>query len=225
MPLTPFVIAFYVLAGVFALFALIAGFGARRRWRERHRFSACHRGVWTGLWMLLALFSAFAASALLGYRRLTTETTLVVLQARELAPQRYSVRLEFPDGSRRSAEIQGDQWQLDARVIKWQPRAVMLGATPLYRLDRLSGRYADPDMAAATPPTLLDLGSDNPFDLFRLKQRFPQWLPIVDADFGSAAFLPLVDGGTYRVSLAPAGGLVARPADAATEGKLRSLGW
>ena len=36
----------------------------------------------------------------------------------------------------------------------------------------------------------------------------------------SAAYLPLVDGGRYVVTLAAAGGLVARPADDATARKI-----
>ncbi|MFZ1223781.1 MAG: hypothetical protein WAR01_11145, partial [Dokdonella sp.] len=68
MPLTPILIALYVFAGFCALFALISAAGARRRWRERHRFSACHRSLWTMVFLLLALLGAFSASALLGYR-------------------------------------------------------------------------------------------------------------------------------------------------------------
>jgi hypothetical protein len=225
MPLTPFLIAFYVFAGFCALFALISGFGARRRWRDRHRLSACHRGLWTLVFLLLALLGALSGSALLGYRRLTTETTLATLDVRELGPQRYAVRIDFPDGGHRGVELAGDQWQLDARVVKWQPRAVMLGASPLYRLDRISGRYADAAEESERERSVVGLENSNPFDLLDLKRRFPQWLPWIDADYGSAAYLPLVDGGSYRVSLAPAGGLVARPADAQTAQKLKEAGW
>jgi hypothetical protein len=45
-------------------------------------------------------------------------------------------------------------------------------------------------------------------------------VPWVDADYGSGAYLPLVDGGRFNVTLAAAGGLVARPADAETAGKI-----
>ena len=37
----------------------------------------------------------------------------------------------------------GDEWQLDARVINWKPPATLLGLEPIYRLERLSGRYPD----------------------------------------------------------------------------------
>ena len=225
MPLTPILVVLYVFAGLFALFALGNGLGARRRWRQRQRFSACHRGLWMLVFALLALFAAFSGSALLGYRRLTTETTLALLEVRQLAPQRFAVRIEFPDGSHRGLELAGDQWQLDARVIKWHPRAVMLGAPPLYRLDRISGRYADTAEESERERSVVALDESNPFDLLDLKRRFPQWLPWVDADYGSAAYLPLVDGGSYQVSLAPAGGLVARPANPLTESKLKDVGW
>ena len=72
---------------------------------------------------------------------------------------------------------------------------------------------------------MVALDQANPFDLLDLKRRFPQWLPWIDADYGSGAYLALVDGGEYTVSLAPAGGLVARPANALTEQKLRAAGW
>lgn len=225
MPLTPILIALYIFAGFCALFTLTSAHGARRRWRERNRFSACHRSLWTIVFLLLAILGALSASALLGYRRLTTETLLATLQARQLGPQRFNVRLDFPDGSHRNVGVAGDQWQLDARVIKWEPRAVMLGAPVLYRLERISGRYADAAQESERERSVVALSETNPFDLLDLKRRFPQWLPWIDADYGSAAYLPLVDGGEYRVSLAPAGGLVARPADAQTEQKIRQAGW
>jgi hypothetical protein len=225
MPLTPILIMLFIFAGFCALFALSNGFGARRRWRERRRLSACHSSLWTVVFLLLAALGVLSASALLGYRRLTTETVLADLAVRQLAPQRYAVRIDFPDGAHRGLELAGDQWQLDARVIKWSPRAVMLGAPPLYRLDRISGRYVDTAQESERPRSVVALDETNPFDLLDLKRRFPHWLPWVDADYGSAAYLPLIDGGTYRISLAPAGGLVARPADPVTEQKLKETSW
>ncbi|MEZ5460419.1 hypothetical protein [Dokdonella sp.] len=225
MPLTPILIALYIFAGFCALFALINGFGARRRWRERHRFSACHRSLWVLVFILLALLGAFAATALNGYRRLTEETTLATIQARQIEPQRFAVRVDFPDGSHRGLELRGDQWQLDARVIKWEPRAVMLGAPTLYRIDRISGRYVDVAHENERQRTVVPMAEAGMIDLFDVKRMYPQWIPWLDADFGSAAYLPLVDGGEYQVSLAPAGGLVARPANELTAQKLREANW
>ena len=225
MPLTPILIALFIFAGFCALFAVGNGFGARRRWRERRRFAACHSSLWSVVFLLLAVFGALAGSALLGYRRLTAETTIATLDARQLADQRFAVRLEYPDGTRRHVELAGDQWQLDARVIKWGPRAVVFGAPPLYRVDRLGGRYAVAAQERESPRSVVELADANPLDLLDIKRRFPHWMGWVDADYGSAAYLPLVDGGRYVVTLAASGGLVARPADAATAQKLQAAGW
>jgi len=40
-------------------------------------------------------------------------------------------------------DLRGDEWQIDARVLKWRGMAVLIGFDTLYRLDRLSGRYRD----------------------------------------------------------------------------------
>ncbi len=225
MPITPILIALYVFAGFGLLFAIANAAGARRRWRARRRFAACHSSLWSLVFVLLAGLAALSATALHGYRRLAAETEVATLVARQLDGPRYELRIEYPDGTRRHVEVVGDQWQLDARVIKWQPAAVVFGAPALYRLDRISGRHADAARAREAAPSLVALGEENPFDVIALKQRFPRWTGWIDADYGSAAFLPLVDGGRYRVSLAAAGGLVARPADEATTRKLHEAGW
>jgi hypothetical protein len=146
------------------------------------------------------------------------------LETQALGPQRFAVSVELPDGSRRKLELAGDDWQLDAHVIKWDVRAVVLGAPPLYQLDRISGRYADIAQEREAPRSVIALAPTRLFDLWHLKQRFPRWLPWVDADYGSAAYLPLVDDGHYVVSLAAAGGLVARAADAATAQRVQQIG-
>ncbi len=225
MPLTPILIGFFVCAGVCVLVALAQAFAVRRRWRERRYISACHRGLWVPVFLSFAVLGVVCGSALLGYRRLTTEATLAELSARQLAPQRFAVGVGFPDGTHRSVDLAGDQWQLDARVIKWHPRAAMLGAPPLYRIERISGRYADSAKESTHPRTVVALDTANPLDLYELKRRFPQWLGWIDTNYGSAAYMPLLDGGEYRVSLSALGGLVARPANAQTEQKLRAAGW
>jgi hypothetical protein len=220
MPLTPFLAGLYGFAVIAAIVAIGHAAGARRHWRARRRFAACHRGLWSLVFVLLALLGAVGGTALLGYRRLAAETPIASIETRALGNERFAVDIALPDGTRKSTEIAGDEWQLDARVIKWDPRAVVLGAPALYRLDRLSGRWRDAAKEAEAPKSVVALSSPTAIDLWQMKQAFPQWLPWVDADYGSGAYLPLVDGGRFDVTLAAAGGLVARPADAATAAKV-----
>jgi len=222
MPLTPFLVGLYGFAVIAAIVAIGHAAGARRHWRMRRRFAACHRGLWSLVFVLLALLGAIGGTALLGYRRLAAETPIASIETRALAPDRFAVDIVLPDGTRESAEIAGDEWLLDARVIKWDSRAVVLGAPALYRLDRLSGRWRDAAKEAEAPKSVVALSSPTAIDLWQIKQAYPQWLPWIDADYGSGAFLPLVDGGRFEVTLAAAGGLVARPADAPTAEKIRA---
>ena len=215
----------FVGAGIAALIALAQAFAVRRHWRARRRFACAHRSAWLLVFALLTILFAGLGLALRGYGLLTAEAPVATVQARQLGPQWFGVRLDFPDGTHRSADLHGDEWQLDARVIKWSPRAVSLGAQPLFRVDRLSGRYRNAQQAQATLPSIASLDADPLVDLWQIKQRFPTWLPWIDADYGSAAFLPLVNGGNYFVTVSPLGGLIARPADAATEEKLKAAGW
>lgn len=219
-----FVVAFYVIAAVFALRSLAHGLAVRRCLRERRRARASWRGLWMLVTLAIGLLFGLVATVLVGYHRLGSEAVVATVHTRQLAPQRYAVDLSFPDGSRRSAEIDGDQWQLDARIIKWRSPALLLGAQPLYRLDRLSGRYRN-IKDTGKPTSAVDLSADTLIDIAEIKHRFPQWLPWVDADYGSAAYLPLLDNGRFEVTLAAAGGLVARPADQSTEDLLKLSGW
>ena len=224
MSLSPVLSALFILAGVFALVALAQLVAARRRWRDRRRFAALLRLSWGLVFVLLAALGAIGGAALLGWHRLTAEAPVARLETREISPQRYAVTIETPDGVRREVELNGDDWQLDAQVIKWKPRAVMLGAPPLYRLERISGRWRDIELERTAPKSVHALVSPAALDLWQLHRRYPQYLTWIDADYGSGAWLPLVDGGRFSVTLAAAGGLVARPADTATEQALRTSG-
>lgn len=214
-----------VAAALFGLAALIQSFAVRRRWRQRRRLSACHRSLWLLVLLSLALVLCALSLSLDGYRRLVAEQPVAQIGVRAFGPQQWALRVDLADGTHESVQLAGDDWQLDARVIKWTPKAVSLGAQPLYRVERISGRWRDTDKAQSTLPTVGAIGGDGMLDLWQLKRKYPAWLPWVDADFGSAAYMPLIDGARYDVTIAAAGGLVARPADAQTKAKLDAVDW
>src|SRR5690606_11236426 len=131
--LTAFLVAAFALAAFFVLFALLQARGADRSWRARRRAGATGR-ILVGLVLLgCAGFAALVGTALLGWRRLAAEALVATIDTRALDAQRYAVGVELPDGTRHEVELDGDDWQLDARVIKWKTTAVVLGAPPLYR--------------------------------------------------------------------------------------------
>ncbi len=215
MPMT----VLLVLAAVFMLITLVQLVMLRRHLRAHRRIAASWRGLLLLVCLALALLLAGTGAALRGYRLLGEEAPVVEIDARILSPQRWELVLTWPDGRTRQVQLAGDDWRVEAIVLKWKLPAVLAGAPPLYRLDRLSGRYEDPAQEMSAPRTVISFDAAGSFDLLKLSRDYPKWLPEVDTVYGSGAFLPLVDGGHYSVSLMRTGALVARP-DVATEQRI-----
>jgi hypothetical protein len=149
------------------------------------------------------------------YSRLAHEEPVAELAFEARGPQRFTAKLTtLPGLETRSFELAGDDWQLDARVLKWRGWANVLGLDARYRLERVSGRYRDIAQERSAPRSVYGLGEEPAFDLWSLANQYPAWLPFVDAVYGSATYLPMAEGATYEVSLTQSG-LIARPQNAA----------
>lgn len=197
-------------------------FAATRRARGGGRFL---RGLVGTLVLLLALGFGFLALLLHNYLHFADDVAVAHLSIKQLGPQHFEVAFTPVAGNARSVDLHGDQWQVDARVIRWKAFAQLAGFPPLYQFERIGGRYHDIDQERAAPRSVQALNADALFDVWTFKHRFPNWLPFVDADYGSGAYLPMLDGGRFDLFLNPRGGLVAKPADAQTQAKLDAAGW
>jgi hypothetical protein len=164
---------------------------------------------------LVALGAAagFLALGLRSYERLTFEQPVAELEFAARGPQQYEATLtRLPGGERERFVLAGDEWQLDARVLKWRGYANLLGLDARYRLERVSGRYRDIEQERHAPRSVFALGEGTPVDLWSLAEAYPRWLPFVDAIYGSATYLPMAAGARYQVTLSQSG-LVGRPAN------------
>ena len=178
----------------------------------------------TGTVLLLAALGLAGLGGLLRqYAWLLDDVPVATISLRSLAPQRFQATLRVGDEPARTLDLLGDQWQLDARVIRWTLPGQLAGIPPVYRFERLSGRYADPAQDQSGERSVHDLRGE--WDFWEFRQRWLADLPIADAQWGSAAYLPMLDGATYQVYVSPRGGLVAKPADAVTEKLLDEAGW
>jgi hypothetical protein len=145
------------------------------------------------------------------YDRLTYEAPVADLVFEARGPQQYHVSLApIPSGEMQLFLLHGDEWQLDARVLKWRGWANLLGLDTQYRLERLSGRYRDIDRERNGPRTVYQLTENPGLDVWTFTQDHPGRLPFVDAVYGSATYMPMADGARYRVTMSQTG-LVARP--------------
>jgi len=159
---------------------------------------------------------------LASYARLTHEAPVAELRFRQEGNQRYFAEVLHPDGEREGFVLAGDEWQLDARVLKWRGAATMIGFDSVFRLDRIGGRYRDITLERTAPRTVFELARPRGVDVWSLAQRFHRFLPWVDALYGSATYLPMADGAHYAVSIS-ATGLLARPLN--REAREAVAGW
>lgn len=204
--------AILILAGLLVLGGLASLWRAWRHWTHgRHWRAGGHGGVGVTL-SALAVLAGLAAVDLAGYQRLAMEAPVATLRFQSAGPDAFAVDLITSAGGDRSYRLRGQDWRLDARVLKWRTWAALLGFEPLYQLRRLSGRYATVTDARSQTHTVYALGRDRGVDVWLWARRLR--LPFVDAVYGSSVYLPMANGAEYRVSIG-IDGLIARPANAA----------
>lgn len=181
------------------------------------------RGLLGALLLVLGLSLGGLAGLLRNYLWLLEDQPVATVSIRQIAAQRYMATLA-PEGAESTKyPLSGDQWLLDAQVIRWHLPAALAGLPPVYRLERLSGRYSDPSLELSAQRTVHDLRQD--WDFWQFQQRYLSGLAIADSHWGSAAYMPMIDGARFTVLINPRGGLVAKPADAHSEELLREAGW
>lgn len=155
---------------------------------------------------------ATIAISIRGYRAFTHEEVVAVVETQPTGPQSFNAVFEFPDGQEQSFSLAGDQFYVDAHILKWKPLGNLLGLHTLYELDRVSGRYVDIEDEQGMPRTVFSLSQDKPVDMFELRRRFPLFRPLVDAEYGSATFILADRRARYEVRVSTSG-LLIRPVE------------
>jgi hypothetical protein len=166
--------------------------------------------------LLMVACVTLVALDLRTYFALTHEQLVASVHFDAIGPQYFHARLTDASGRVVQADLHGDEWQVDARVIKWNGVATLLGFQTRYRLERLSGRYRDVAQERTAIHSAVSLAPDSWLDSWTLMQRYARWLPWADASYGSATYLPMVAGGEFQVTLSNTG-LIARPENAAAQ--------
>ncbi len=194
----------FALISVMLLFSTIRHTRRRRVLRASGSFAGSIASAALGGVGILLAFSYFT------YGRLTDERSISLIEFSQTAPDEYTARLMVDGEPDRLLTLRGDEWQLDARVVNWKPPATLLGLDPIYRLERLSGRYSDINREVSEARTVHSLADRQFLDLWSVAKRFPILMPGVDAYYGTATYVPMADGARFEVSLTR-DALIARP--------------
>ena len=153
---------------------------------------------------IVALFSLLDV---LSYKQLLSEVPVATISMYELEPQNFDDTLISSTGEEWRYKIQGDQWQLDARLLTWVGPIAAMGKKPLYRLDRISGRYLSLEQARAATQSVYGIEQSSVIDVWSVLKSIPSW---IDTNYGSAVFMPMENGAVYSVNLT-AKGMNVRP--------------
>jgi hypothetical protein len=206
--------AITILIALFGL--LLLALACQRLYRAR--FLAATGSALMGFLLLAVAGFLFVVSLNLHtYARLTHEKPVAEIVFEARGPQQFRATLaEVPSGEMQLFMLSGDEWQLDARVLKWRGWANLLGLDAQYRLERIGGRYRDIEQERNGARTVYPLSENPGLDLWMLSTQYPRWLPFVDAVYGSATYMPMADGARYEISITQSG-LIARPMNPAAE--------
>jgi hypothetical protein len=215
--LVAFVSALFVLNGLVSLF-------------RGRPFSGLFKIVGGGVFLWAALAVTLLALNVQTYARLTYERPVATIQLRKLAPQYFEVTVIQPpvtEGEPARAAVypvNGDDWRIEAQVLKWKPWANVLGLDTQYRLDRLSGRYENIEQERTGARSVHALsggdqrvkvmGATVPWKIsaWDAARRYRRYVDAVDTLYGGAAYMPMADGARYEVWITQSG-LIARPAN------------
>ncbi|OGA25047.1 MAG: hypothetical protein A3I02_11345 [Betaproteobacteria bacterium RIFCSPLOWO2_02_FULL_67_26] len=213
---------FYAIIAVCGLAGLLFLILAARRLRQWRLLAGGVHALAGACFLLAAAAAWMLGFSVLTYERLTHEQPAAEVMLSRLGERHYRATLTYPSGRTQSFELRGDEWQVDARVLKWRGLANIAGFDTVYRLERIGGRYRDIKSERAEPRTVHVLREPARVDAWELARRYHAYVPWVDALAGSAAFLPMADGALFEVRVSQSG-LIARPLNQA--GRDAVAGW
>ncbi|WP_144393967.1 hypothetical protein [Pleionea sediminis] len=185
--------SFEILVGLSVLFGLlsvayfVAIFKAFRRLRL---IKVGTRLVLFLIFAPLALLTSGIVIGLQGYNQLTREDLIAFINIKPKGEQRFLAQINYVNGLQESYLLEGDEVQVDANIIKWKHFANFFGLHTHYELTRISGRYRDLDDARSNKISAHNLKRERLVDLVKLRVKNESLSFLMDAEYGSGAFLP-----------------------------------
>jgi hypothetical protein len=195
---------FCALLGLICLLAVVAALKRRKVFGTLLSFLSAL--------LMLALAGLFftVQVSIQGYRALTNEQVAATVKAEPTGVQQFSARFTMPDGSEKTFALAGDQLYVDAHILKWKPIVALLGLHTAYELDRVSGRYERLEDERIKPRTIFSLAQPKLVDLFALRRKYQFLEPLVDAEYGSAAFIGSNRPEEFKIMVSTTGLLVRK---------------
>jgi hypothetical protein len=200
-PLNIAAIIFFILCVIF--FVLFVS-----SLRKKKFLGAARDFVFVLLMLVLSLLFGVISFSIEGYKALTREELAATVLIQPVTQQSFSVKIIFPDADSSEYDIDGDEFYIDAHILKWKSIANLFGLHTFYELDRVSGRYTDLEDEKLKSRTVYSLAKDRTIDIFKLRLDYPFLSFLVDAQYGSATFINVNEHKKLNVFVSTTGLLI-----------------
>ncbi|WP_420478811.1 hypothetical protein [Brevundimonas sp. FT23028] len=221
------------VVALLGLVLLIKGLGALFRGKV---IGGLVGGVGGAGFLAAAMIATLLALDVQTYSRLTFERPVATVTTRQIGPQYFEATVmqaandENLPAATNLYPLHGDEWRIEAQVLKWKPWANVLGLNTQYRLDRLSGRYQSIQQEinaerSVHPLAITDNDNGLPWKIsaWDTARKYRKYIDAVDTLYGGAAYMPMADGAQYELWITQSG-LIARPVNDAAR-SASSGGW
>jgi hypothetical protein len=215
----------WILPAVAAVIGIMLGFAGVSKLVRMKPIAGGARLLFGTGFLGLAGVVSFAGLNLQTYKRLTHERPVADISFDAVAGETntYVATLQLnEEEEKRTYTLKGDEFEIGAKVIKFQPMSNMLGYDSIYRLDFLEGRLAD-RYTAAQVTEAVSTGvalTDNPgLDIAAYARTQGTKFGVQDAKYGSGVYNPMDDGLAYEIWITQ-DALIARPSNTRTKLRL-----
>ena len=176
--------------------------------RKRKFFGAVGNFTFALLMLSLSLLFGTISISIQGYNAFTREELVASVEVFPIQEQLYIALITFPDGTQKQFNLAGDEFYIDAHILKWKSLANLFGLHTLYELDRVAGRYIEIEDETNKNRTVYSLAQDKLIDVFYWRLKYPFLSFFVDAEYGSASFVTANSNKKINIMISTSGLLI-----------------
>ncbi|WP_447971390.1 hypothetical protein [Nitrospira sp. M1] len=172
-------------------------------------FTLIVRSVLTLSLVVLLMLTFLVLGNIYTYSRLTHEKPIAQLTFTPVNVQEFAASLRLGDFcEQENYKIYGDEFRLDAQFLKWKSWATLFGFNAMYRIERLSGRYANIEDENTKIHIAHELKSSSTLNLSQYADRYNTKLLPVDTVYGSSAYKKMKPGVLFTLFRTQSGILI-----------------
>jgi hypothetical protein len=132
------------------------------------------------------------------YQALTNQQKIFSVRINETSEGHFQLTLTS-NQQQQKFKLNGDEWQIDFRLIRFTSIVTLSGIPNLFQPSRLSNRYIGIDDQKNKPLNFYSLREFEKIDSWSYLRSYDAVLPFVDSVYGSSVYMPMADGAEYEI--------------------------